>query len=121
MRVILSSLFSFAPVISPPQYSSHFCKYISSSINTISSEITRCDFKDLGLFTTSSCPSVDFFSRDKDGNGNSFINNRYVCTELERRRSEYQITLENIVLFFLNLSSLSSSRILNVCSPSNLI
>ena len=27
---------------------------------------------------------MDFFSRDKDGNGNSFINNRYVCKELRR-------------------------------------
>ena len=61
----------------------------------------------------------DFFQRDKDGNGNSFINNQYVYKELQRR-SEYRITLDN-VLFFLNLSSLSSSRILNVCSLSNLI
>ena len=62
MQVILSSFFSFALIISPPQYPSYLCKYISSNINAITSEITPCDFKDLGHFTASRCPSADIFS-----------------------------------------------------------
>ena len=39
-----------------------FLKYISSNINTSSSEITPWDFKDLAHFTASSYTSVIFFS-----------------------------------------------------------
>lgn len=71
-------LFPF-PIIPLSQYSSHSCKYISSNINTISSEITPANIKDVVHFPASAYLSVVCFSRYKDGNGNSFINNRHVC------------------------------------------
>ena len=77
-----SLLFSSAPIISAPKYSSHFFNYISSNINTTSLEIIPCNFQDLAYFTTPSCPLVIFVSRDKKGYGNSFINSQYVCKEV---------------------------------------
>ena len=99
---------------------SKFLSYLEGkvSISITSSEITPCNFSH---FTASSCPSVIFLSRDKDENGNSFINNRYVCKEIQRRRGEYRMTFDENILFLLNMSSSSSSGILNICSPSDLI
>ena len=65
MRLILRSLFSFAPTISPPQYSSHFCKYISSNINTISSEINPCNFKDWDISQHQAAPQWIFSAETK--------------------------------------------------------
>ena len=52
-KPLYKSLFSSAPYTSPPEYSSHFCKYISSNISITSSEIFPDDFRVLSHLTAS--------------------------------------------------------------------
>ena len=70
----------FQPKNSPPQYSTHFCKYISSNRTTMSLEIYYVN--SFAPFKASMFPSLILFNKDMEGNGNLPNNNLYDCNDV---------------------------------------
>ena len=67
----------FEPKKSPPQYSAHFCKYISSNRTIMSLEILLFSSNNFAIFKASMFPSLILFNNDMEGNGNLPNSNLY--------------------------------------------
>ena len=67
---------------SPPQYSTHFCKYISPNRTTMFLEILLFSNNNFAAFKASMVPSLTLFNKDMEGNGNSSNSNLYDCNDI---------------------------------------
>ena len=72
----------FEPKISPPQYSTHFCKYISSNRTTMSLEMLLFSNNNFAAFKASMFPSLILFNKDMEGYGNLSNSNLYDCNDV---------------------------------------
>ena len=65
-----------------PQYSTNFCKYISSNRTAMSLEMLLFSSNNFAAFKASMFPSLLLFGKNMEGNGNLYNGNLYDCNDV---------------------------------------
>ena len=88
---LYNSPFLSEPISLPPNYSSHFYKYISSNKRQISSDILPSFFKACAYLIASIFPFPILLNKDKDGKEKSCNNILYHCIDVYLRSNAYRV------------------------------